>query len=274
MYFSFQEFCLWSPLYVHVGDAGFLRACMYCMTIASSSVDTPFTRLLTTTTTTCWHGYWRILKAFSFGAHRPAPTPRPTTVIVISNSILKCLLNSFRIKLNFPILGMAGLGMTKKAPPLPRRQASRFSFKLLIIFCVSLSLCAFAFFNLHSQSEVTTSTPYSRRRSRISLETFDGPPKIAFMFLARRQLPLDFLWETFFEVRCDRVLLFKCSVWWCSDFCFFLCLQNGDVANFSIYVHSAPGFAFDESTTRSHYFYGRQLSNSIQVKLLLCWESS
>ncbi|XP_054779347.1 glycosyltransferase BC10-like isoform X2 [Prosopis cineraria] len=129
--------------------------------------------------------------------------------------------------------------MTKKVPPLARRQASRFSFKLLILFCVSLFLCAFAFFKLHSQSELTSSAPYSRRRSRISLETFDGPPKIAFMFLVRRELPLDFLWETFFE--------------------------NGDVANFSIYIHSAPGFVFDESTTRSHFFHDRQLSNSIQV---------
>ncbi|KAK9268171.1 hypothetical protein L1049_010613 [Liquidambar formosana] len=42
-------------------------------------------------------------------------------------------------------------------------------------------------------------------------------------------------------------------------------LQNADAANFSIYIHSEPGFVFDESTTRSHLFYGRQLKNSIQV---------
>ena len=41
--------------------------------------------------------------------------------------------------------------------------------------------------------------------------------------------------------------------------------ENADVGNFSIYVHSAPGFVFDETTTRSHFFYDRQLSNSIQV---------
>jgi hypothetical protein len=37
------------------------------------------------------------------------------------------------------------------------------------------------------------------------------------------------------------------------------------VASFSIYVHSAPGFVFDESTTRSLIFRGRELKNSIQV---------
>lgn len=41
--------------------------------------------------------------------------------------------------------------------------------------------------------------------------------------------------------------------------------QNAQVSNFSIFIHPAPGFEFDESTTRSHFFYGRQLKNSIQV---------
>ncbi|KAG6754611.1 hypothetical protein POTOM_040403 [Populus tomentosa] len=43
------------------------------------------------------------------------------------------------------------------------------------------------------------------------------------------------------------------------------CHLNADTGNFSIYVHSEPGFEFDESTTRSRFFYGRQLKNSIQV---------
>ncbi|XP_071714019.1 glycosyltransferase BC10-like [Rutidosis leptorrhynchoides] len=68
---------------------------------------------------------------------------------------------------------------------------------------------------------------------------FVGNPKLAFMFLVRRDLPLDFLWQTFFE--------------------------NGDAANYSIYVHSEPGFIFDETTTRSSFFYDRQLTNSIKV---------
>lgn len=42
-------------------------------------------------------------------------------------------------------------------------------------------------------------------------------------------------------------------------------LQNVDKAKFSIYIHSEPGFLFDESTTRSALFFNRQLGNSIKV---------
>lgn len=41
--------------------------------------------------------------------------------------------------------------------------------------------------------------------------------------------------------------------------------QYADVANFSIYIHSAPGFVFDDSTAKSPFFRGRELKNSIQV---------
>ncbi|CAL5345651.1 unnamed protein product [Camellia sinensis] len=68
---------------------------------------------------------------------------------------------------------------------------------------------------------------------------FEGPPKVAFLFLTRWNLPLDVLWGCFFE--------------------------NADVGNFSIYIHSEPGFVFDESTTRSAFFYNRQLTNMIKV---------
>ncbi|KAF3773944.1 hypothetical protein EJ110_NYTH53512 [Nymphaea thermarum] len=68
---------------------------------------------------------------------------------------------------------------------------------------------------------------------------FSGPPKVAFLFLARRHLPLDFLWEHFFK--------------------------NADEEKFSIYVHSRPGFVFDHRTTWCSYCYGRQLNHSIQV---------
>ncbi|KAK6123914.1 hypothetical protein DH2020_042333 [Rehmannia glutinosa] len=40
---------------------------------------------------------------------------------------------------------------------------------------------------------------------------------------------------------------------------------NVDKAKFSIYIHSEPGFVFDESTTRSAFFFNRQLNNSIKV---------
>lgn len=42
-------------------------------------------------------------------------------------------------------------------------------------------------------------------------------------------------------------------------------LQNADRADFSIYIHSEPGFVFDKSTTRSEIFFHRQLGNNIKV---------
>ncbi|XP_075663802.1 glycosyltransferase BC10-like [Castanea sativa] len=105
--------------------------------------------------------------------------------------------------------------------------------KLLLFLCVALTLFAlFTFHSTHSPPDISSS-PH-----RLRLQ-FHGVPKIAFLFLARRNLPLDFLWDSF--------------------------LENADVANFSIYVHSAPGFAFNESTSRSTFFRDRQLKNSIQV---------
>ncbi|XP_047170183.1 glycosyltransferase BC10-like isoform X2 [Vigna umbellata] len=120
--------------------------------------------------------------------------------------------------------------MASAARGAKRRHA--ISRKMLIFFSASLScvvvLLLLSLFRFHSPKP-------SISVSRV----FDGPPKIAFLFLVRRNLPLDFLWDAFF--------------------------QNGDVSRFSIYVHSTPGFVLDESTTRSQFFYGRQISNSIQV---------
>ncbi|KAJ3670696.1 hypothetical protein LUZ60_008122 [Juncus effusus] len=63
--------------------------------------------------------------------------------------------------------------------------------------------------------------------------------KIAFLFLARSNLPLDFVWDTFFK--------------------------NAEPDKFSIYIHSEPGHVFDESTTKSPFFYNRQLKTSLKV---------
>ncbi|EOY28772.1 hypothetical protein QUC31_013223 [Theobroma cacao] len=131
--------------------------------------------------------------------------------------------------------------MMKKLPaPVPARQVLWLGWKLVIL--LSVALCFVALLRLHFSPDLSSPNSLSRParvRSRISGGTFDGIPKIAFLFLARFNLPLDFLWGSFFE--------------------------NADVANFSIYIHSAPGFVFDESTTRSLFFYDRQLTNSIQV---------
>ncbi|XP_045806136.1 glycosyltransferase BC10-like [Trifolium pratense] len=119
-----------------------------------------------------------------------------------------------------------------------RHVSTRLGCKLLILFTVSIFcvvvLVAAALFSVNSNS-ISNKPPIRISRAAV----FHGPPKIAFLFLVRRNIPLDFLWGAFF--------------------------QNGDVSNFSIYVHSAPGFVLDESNSRSHFFYGRQLSNSIQV---------
>ncbi|XP_039143267.1 glycosyltransferase BC10 [Dioscorea cayenensis subsp. rotundata] len=75
--------------------------------------------------------------------------------------------------------------------------------------------------------------------SLVSHEAVDQKPKIAFLFIARNRLPLDLVWDAFFKGEKE--------------------------GRFSIYVHSRPGFLFNKDTTRSAYFYGRQVNNSIQV---------
>lgn len=75
----------------------------------------------------------------------------------------------------------------------------------------------------------------------LRLNYFDSPvkPKIAFLFIARNRLPLDIVWQRFF--------------------------QGAEEATFSIYIHSRPGFIYNKATTRCTYFFRRQLSDSIQV---------
>ncbi|KAK1258027.1 hypothetical protein QJS04_geneDACA012750 [Acorus gramineus] len=112
------------------------------------------------------------------------------------------------------------------------------------------------------QSQTSSTSPLQK----YSPTPFSGNPKIAFLFLAKSNLPLDFLWDTFFQAKSLSVsssphlgsvhenLKFECFV-----------LKNGDGSNFSIHIHSRPGFVFDESTTRSAFFYGRQLRKTVQV---------
>ncbi|CAL0317286.1 unnamed protein product [Lupinus luteus] len=63
-------------------------------------------------------------------------------------------------------------------------------------------------------------------------------PKIAFLFIARNRLPLEMVWDAFFR---------------------------GGNNKFSIFVHSRPGFLFNNATTKSKYFLNRQVNDSIQV---------
>lgn len=171
----------------------------------------------------------------------------------------------------------SGRAMSKKSPPVAARHVIWLSWKLVVF--LSVALCLLALLRLHSSSSFAFPPSISRPISRISRDNlpFSGPPRIAFLFLSRLNLPLDFLWESFFEVFLPSFLpsFFSLSVtfsgkwfWVFLSVCLFVCfvcLQNADAATFSIYVHSAPGFVFDESTTRSRFFQGRQLRNSIQV---------
>ncbi|KAK6917776.1 Glycosyl transferase, family 14, partial [Dillenia turbinata] len=130
---------------------------------------------------------------------------------------------------------------TQQVQLLTLRIAFLFGLKLVIL--VTIGLCVCALYRLHYAQETlggSSTVPPRSPRSRPLVQDIEGPPKIAFLFLVRRILPLDFLWGIFFE--------------------------NADSANFSIYIHSEPGFVFDESTCRSSFFYGRQLSNSIKVE--------
>ncbi|KAG1347113.1 glycosyltransferase BC10 [Cocos nucifera] len=125
--------------------------------------------------------------------------------------------------------------MKKRLPPSSSPSIRQhFWLGLQLVLSLSVLVCVLALLRLNSQSQSSTDAFSPLRRP-----SFSGPPKIAFLFLARSNLPLDFLWHAFF--------------------------QNADEEKYSIYIHSEPGFVFDESTTRSPFFYGHQLKNSVKV---------
>ncbi|KAL8238157.1 hypothetical protein R6Q59_019238 [Mikania micrantha] len=117
-----------------------------------------------------------------------------------------------------------------------RRHISPFVLKflilLLILFCFVVFFGLFSQFRLQSASSAT-----DFGFDGIRIESYRS--KIAFLFLVRDNLPLDFLWHNFFK--------------------------NADPEKFTIYIHSKPGFVFDASSTRSVFFYNRQLENSVEV---------
>ncbi|XP_023742848.1 glycosyltransferase BC10 [Lactuca sativa] len=137
--------------------------------------------------------------------------------------------------------------MMKRAPPVSSSLFSKSQnlwliWKLLILLSIIFLVMTLARIQFYYDTSPQSSSGRVYRRSQLPMiddEGFEGNPRIAYLFLVRRDLPLDFLWQSFFE--------------------------NADAANYSIYVHSEPGFIFDETTTRSSFFYNRQLSNSIKV---------
>ncbi|CAH9088149.1 unnamed protein product [Cuscuta epithymum] len=108
----------------------------------------------------------------------------------------------------------------------------RWKRKLFLLPLFLLGLCIGTFALMETQ--------YSRIKTLAFLSRpVVQKPKIAFLFIARNRLPLDIVWDAFFQ---------------------------GDAENkFSIHVHSRPGFLFTKVTTRSVYFWNRQVNDSIQV---------
>lgn len=139
----------------------------------------------------------------------------------------------------------------KRVPPVSSSSISLTQnlwliWKLVILLSITflvITLVRIQFYYNTSPQFQSSSSVRVYRRSQLPIwkddEDFEGNPRIAFLFLVRRDLPLDFLWQSFFE--------------------------NADAANYSIYIHSEPGFVFDEMSTRSSFFYNCQLSNSIKV---------
>ena len=90
--------------------------------------------------------------------------------------------------------------MTKMRSSKPRHLLW-FGFKIVIAL-FSLSYCLFAYLKLHSHVKLPNSLhpPAFHTSPSSRYHLFEGTPKIAFLFLARRDLPLDFLWDSFFKV--------------------------------------------------------------------------
>uniref|UniRef100_A0A1D1XVY1 Protein translocase subunit SecA 1 n=2 Tax=Anthurium amnicola TaxID=1678845 RepID=A0A1D1XVY1_9ARAE len=132
------------------------------------------------------------------------------------------------------------------ASPSSSSVRGRFWLGLKVVGVASALFCVLALLRIQQEFRSTSlylekvrTAAEEAQTAATSLAPFEGAPKVAFLFLARAGLPLDFLWHAFF--------------------------QNGDAGKFSIYIHSKPGFIFDESTTRSPHFYGRQLTESVKV---------
>ncbi|KAK2988605.1 hypothetical protein RJ640_026102 [Escallonia rubra] len=121
--------------------------------------------------------------------------------------------------------------MSKKNSTTPSRP--RFWFDSKLVTFITLLLTSLVLLVLHSRSK----PPQSATAIVVDHRSFGA--KIAFLFLVRKNVPLGFIWHCFFK--------------------------NAPGSEFSIYVHSRPGFVLNGSTTRSAFFQDRQLKNSVEV---------
>ncbi|XP_010550149.1 PREDICTED: uncharacterized protein LOC104821087 [Tarenaya hassleriana] len=112
----------------------------------------------------------------------------------------------------------------------PQKSLFKCKRKLMVLLLFAFCLASFAFMQAQYSGIMAS---FDSLKPRL-VQT----PKVAFLFIARNRLPLDIVWDAFFK---------------------------GGEDNFSIFVHSRPGFLLNEATTRSKYFLDRQVNDSIQV---------
>ncbi|WOL12517.1 hypothetical protein Cni_G21284 [Canna indica] len=122
----------------------------------------------------------------------------------------------------------------KRRNSLQQQRSSRWRIKVLLMVLL-LVLCFLLMLNHYRYTQT-----FKFNMPEAPALAVVNKPKIAFLFIARNRLPLDFMWDEFF--------------------------RGEKEGKFSIFVHSRPGFLLNEVTTRSAYFYGRQVNNSIQVE--------
>ncbi|KAL6897902.1 hypothetical protein ACP4OV_006861 [Aristida adscensionis] len=130
-----------------------------------------------------------------------------------------------------------------------RRAAALLLLPLLLLLC--LCLAGLLLLLLHGSSASLEAAAEENQaaaaaaggvEAKAEVEEAPLPPgntKVAFLFIARNRLPLDLVWDAFF--------------------------RGDKEGRFSIYVHSRPGFVLTRATTRSRFFYNRQVNNSVQV---------
>jgi len=118
---------------------------------------------------------------------------------------------------------------------------------LLLLLCLCLSSAFLLLLHgssgpLEPAAEEKAAAGAREAEAKAEVEEAPLPPgnsKVAFLFIARNRLPLELVWDAFF--------------------------RGDKEGKFSIFVHSRPGFVLTRATTRSRFFYNRQVNNSIQV---------
>lgn len=103
----------------------------------------------------------------------------------------------------------------KRAPPVSSSLFSKSQnlwliWKLLILLSIIFLVMTLARIQFYYDTSPQSSSGRVYRRSQLPMiddEGFEGNPRIAYLFLVRRDLPLDFLWQSFFEVSAKNISL-------------------------------------------------------------------